>query len=263
MTKHAVLLAIAVLSAVEASAQSGADLSITVDASAEVVVTGSPVVYTLTVTNEGPGVAWNVRVRDVLPLETTFVSCTATGDGICEGEGNNRSALIPSIAPDASETVTLVAIVNCAVEDGEDIANTASVTSPTEDPEGPEEDSETVFLDASNPPPVITNVDATPSVLWPPNHKMRDIALAYDIVDNCGPVTTDLQVSSSEPVDGTGDGHTGPDWNVLDPHHLQLRAERSGRGRGRIYTVAIIASDAANQSASAAASVLVPHHIKK
>ena len=26
-------------------------------------------------------------------------------------------------------------------------------------------------------------------------------------------------------IDGTGDGDTAPDWEVLDPHHVRLRAE--------------------------------------
>jgi uncharacterized repeat protein (TIGR01451 family) len=254
------VVAILLLHASQASAQSDVDLSITVDASADVVVTGSPVVYTLTVTNEGSEIAWNVTVHDVLPPETTFVSCTATGDGICEGEGNNRTALIPSIAPDASETVTLVALLNCAVADGEDIANTATVASPNPDPEEEEADNETVFIAASNPPPAITGLTATPSVLWPPNHKMKNVTVDYDIVDNCGPVQVDLQVASNEPSDGPGDGHTSPDWQVLDLHHVQLRAERSGRGSGRIYSVAITASDSMNQSATAVAAVRVPHN---
>jgi uncharacterized repeat protein (TIGR01451 family) len=254
-----VLAAILLLHPAGAAAQPGADLSITVDASAEVVVTGSAVVYTLTVTNDGPEVAWNVMVRDVLPPETTFVSCTATGDGLCDGDGNDRTVLIPSIASDASETVTLVALVNCAVTDGEDIANTGTVTSPTPDPAGPEADNETVFIDASNPPPLIVGATATPNILWPPNHKMRDVTIAYDVVDNCGPVTVDVLVTSNEAADGTGDGHTSPDWTVIDANHVQLRAERSGRGSGRIYSVALIVSDSANQSATVTVPVSVPH----
>jgi uncharacterized repeat protein (TIGR01451 family) len=256
-----VLAALLCLHGHGAAAQSGAgaDLSITVDASAEAVMTGSEVVYTLTVTNEGPDAAFNVRVDDTLPAETAFVSCAASGGGACEGEGNARTVVFPGIAADTSETVTLVARVNCAVEDGEEIANTGTVRSPTPDPAGPEADNETVFIDAVNPLPVIVNASATPSLLWPPNHQMASVTVDYEIVDNCGPVEVDLQVTSNEVVDGTGDGHTSPDWLVIDANHVQLRAERSGGGSGRLYSVTITAVDGANQSGAAAVDVRVPH----
>jgi hypothetical protein len=88
---------------------------------------------------------------------------------------------------------------------------------------------------------------------------MANVTVDYTIADNCGPMDVDLQVASNEAADGAGDGHTGPDWNVLDTHHVQVRAERSGAGTGRIYTVTITATDSANQSARAAVTVQVPH----
>jgi hypothetical protein len=60
-------------------------------------------------------------------------------------------------------------------------------------------------------------------------------------------------------MNGTGDGNIDPDWIIIDDHHLQLRAERSGRGSGRTYTVTVTATDAAGNKASAAATVIVPH----
>ena len=40
--------------------------------------------------------------------------------------------------------------------------------------------------------------------------KDLDVKLAYTATDNCTPVKTTLSVSSNEPVNGTGDGHTEP-----------------------------------------------------
>jgi hypothetical protein len=148
--------------------------------------------------------------------------------------------------------------VNCPVSDGEEIANTATVSTPTPDPAADDEN-ETVFIDVLNPPPVITNETATPSVLWPPNHRMASVTVDYTVVDNCGPVAVGLQVASNEAIDGVGDGHSSPDWEVMDAHQVRLRAERSGNGAGRIYSVAITASDSANQSATRAVAVYVPH----
>jgi hypothetical protein len=110
-----------------------------------------------------------------------------------------------------------------------------------------------------NTPPVISNVSANPSLIYPPNHKMRDIALSYAVTDNCGAVTTKVSVASNESANGPGDGNSGSDWIIVDDHHLQLRAERSGNGTGRIYTITITATDAAGNSANATTKVTVPH----
>src|SRR5436309_13819527 len=85
-----------------------ADIAITADASADVVVTGSNVTYTLTVTNEGPDTAVGVVVTDALPDDVTFVSCDASGGGVCGGSGNHRTVSFGAMPPDGSATITLV-----------------------------------------------------------------------------------------------------------------------------------------------------------
>src|SRR5687768_11252587 len=109
--------------------------------------------------------------------------------------------------------------------------------------------------------PVISGVSATPNILWPPNHKMRDVTINYTAVDNCSPVTNVLTVTSNEPINGTGDGDTAPDWEVIDDHHVKLRAERAGNGDGRIYTITITSTDDCGNVATATTTVLVPHNM--
>jgi uncharacterized repeat protein (TIGR01451 family) len=237
-----------------------AELSIGVDASPEAVVTGSYVTYTVTVDNEGPGIASGVVVTDVLPDETTFVSCAATGGGICGGTGNNRNVTFSAMMPDTAETITIVALVNCEQPDGAEIGNTASVRSAAPDPEADEDENETVFITASNPPPIITGESATPSALWPPSHAMADITVDYHVVDTCGPIRVALSVSSNESIDGAGDGHTAPDWEVIDAHHVRVRSERSGNLIGRVYTIAVTAIDSAGQTATQTVAVRVPRN---
>jgi hypothetical protein len=108
--------------------------------------------------------------------------------------------------------------------------------------------------------PVITQVSASPSSLWPPNHQMKDVTINYTASDNCGGVTSKLSVSSNEPVNGTGDGDTSPDWIIVNDHHVQLRAERSGRGNGRVYTITIISRDASGNTSTQTTQVVVPHN---
>lgn len=103
-------------------------------------------------------------------------------------------------------------------------------------------------------------------ILWPPNHRMVDIAIAANATDNSGcPVTLNAVVTSNEPQYGLGDGDKGPDWTqpVIDQTtgmiYLQLRAERSGRGKGRVYIVTITATDCSGNISTAKVKIRVPH----
>ena len=116
-----------------------------------------------------------------------------------------------------------------------------------------------LFQDVASPR--IHEVRADHPVLWPPDHRMVTVRFDVDAGDNsaAAPSCRIDQVTSSEPVTGQGDGDTSPDWLIAADLTVQLRAERSGRGSGRVYTVAIRCVDAAGHSATAATSVQVPH----
>jgi hypothetical protein len=111
-------------------------------------------------------------------------------------------------------------------------------------------------------PPQITGFSASQIALWPPNHTMRDITLIYTVSDNCvsDPIVT-VTVSSNEPVNGTGDGDTAPDWEIIDNHHVKLRAERSANGDGRIYTITVTVDDGCNSPVTESKQVMVAHNI--
>lgn len=114
--------------------------------------------------------------------------------------------------------------------------------------------------------PVIASASTSIAMLWPPNHTMRDVTINYTTSDNCAPspsVTTQLSVASNEPINGVGDGDTSPDWEVVDNHHVRLRAERAGTGGGRLYAVTITATDPCGNASSKSVSVVVAHNIEK
>jgi hypothetical protein len=110
-------------------------------------------------------------------------------------------------------------------------------------------------------PPVIGRVTVNPLTLWPPNHKMVDIRITAQVTDTCGPATWKiLSVTSNEPVTGGEDEDNGPDWIITGDHTLQLRAERSGKGKGRIYSITIQASDQSGNHSTKVVTVTVPHN---
>ena len=66
---------------------------------------------------------------------------------------------------------------------------------------------------------------------------------ATDLCDGSAPVCTLTDISSNEPINGADDGDTAPDWQIRGDLKARLRAERSGNGSGRIYTLEVTCTD--------------------
>jgi hypothetical protein len=97
-------------------------------------------------------------------------------------------------------------------------------------------------------------------VLWPPNHKFKHVALPTATDPEGGTLTASAPtVMQDEPVNGTGDGDTGPDARLNSDGSLDLRGERSGNGDGRFYHITVTFTDAALQSVECTSTVVVPH----
>jgi hypothetical protein len=108
-------------------------------------------------------------------------------------------------------------------------------------------------------------VTVIPSVLWPANHALRAVTATVTVTDRCDPSATFrlVSITSSEPDEGLGDGDAPGDIQdaaVGTPDTVfALRAERSGLGPGRTYTIVYRATDGAGNARDVAASVAVPH----
>jgi hypothetical protein len=81
-----------------------------------------------------------------------------------------------------------------------------------------------------------------------------------DAADACGAATcTIASVSSNEPANGNGDGNTASDWQITGPSTVNVRAERSGGGGGRVYTITVRCSDPTGNASTGTTSVTVTH----
>lgn len=128
-------------------------------------------------------------------------------------------------------------------------------------------DHQVVIVQDTSPPSVA--VSASPSLLWPPDHRMVPVALAPLAEDLCDPAPSVVldSAASSEPDDapGLGDGATTADVQAQGPGGpdlaIALRAERDARGAGRTYTLVVTATDASGNESAAGATVLIPRDL--
>jgi endo-1,4-beta-xylanase len=243
----------------------GANLSLTMTPSSATPLSGSTLSYLITATNNGPNDAATLTLTTLVPGSTAFQAITAPAGWNCTtpsvGSAGPVSCTASSLANGASTQFTLSVTVLCATPDGTAIANSATVTSTTLNPNPTPNNSASTSIQVSNPPPVISGLAVNPSVLWAPNHKLVNVALSYTITHQCdtGLVPT-LAVASNQPVNGVGEGNTSSDWQVVDPHDVLLRAERSGAiPTDRIYTITLTVTDSAGGSSTASVGVTVPH----
>jgi hypothetical protein len=109
--------------------------------------------------------------------------------------------------------------------------------------------------------PTIGAATADPGSLWPRNHKLRAVVISVDVTDICD-AAVDCQivsVTSNEPINGLGDGNTEPDFIITGDLTVDLRAEASGLGSGRVYTITVQCTDDSGNSATREVNVTVPH----
>lgn len=113
-----------------------------------------------------------------------------------------------------------------------------------------------------NDPPVCTLAQASPNLLWPPNHTMTQVSiLGLTDPQNQMLTITYPTVKQDEPINGLGDGDTSPDAAVSG-NDILLRAERTGNGNGRVYVVQFTATNADGAHCSGTVKVAVPHNKK-
>ncbi len=111
-----------------------------------------------------------------------------------------------------------------------------------------------------NRPPDVSQARASSPILTVPDHRLVDIDI-QSVTDPDGDTVTIRidRIVQDEPTNGLGDGDTCPDGFGIGTSTASLRAERSGHGNGRVYTVFFTASDGRGGNTSGSVNVAVRH----
>ncbi|HVQ40192.1 MAG TPA: Calx-beta domain-containing protein, partial [Pyrinomonadaceae bacterium] len=181
---------------------------------------------------------------------TTFTPPTAT---VTFGAGSSTA------------TVTVTPLTDCTVEGSETVEFT--VTPGTGYGVGsPSSATGTITNVPDSTAPTITLIPDVNMTLWPPNHQYQSVAVTDFVAsasDNCDPSVNVnsvyiLKITSDEPENGGADGNTLNDIVIgADCKTAQLRAERSGSGNGRVYTITFTVQDSFGNFSTATAQVTV------
>ncbi len=139
---------------------------------------------------------------------------------------------------------------------------TAVDTAGNAEPANTQAEATTTIVGDSSPPAL--TVSLSPAGLWPPDHKLAPVQVTIQVSDDSdpNPRVELVSITSSEPDNGLGDGDTPDDIQDAvfgtDDRQFQLRAERSGNGNGRVYTVTYKATDASGNETTVSGEVRVP-----
>ena len=224
----------------------------------------------------GGAQTFTIVVYDVPPGAASNSAYSLNVSGTCIGSCSTPNQVPVAKAKDVTVSAGPDCTANASIDDGsfdpdgDPLVITQSPAGPyplgttnvlltVMDPRGATAQASATVTVVDSTGPDVTGVSASPNSLWPANHQMVPVTISYSTSDNCsGGATCVLTVSSNEPINGLGDGDSAPDWAVVDDHHVNLRAERSGAGNGRVYTITITCTDGAGNQTVRTTTVNVP-----
>jgi hypothetical protein len=164
-------------------------------------------------------------------------------------------AIGPAVAnpTDAAAFDALIAWDTKTIQDGSrsltagasDVADNAALSAPVQ-----------VVVDNTAP---TLSVSMVPSQLWPPNKKMVTVKATVQAGDgqDSQPTVKLVSVTCNDGCNPAGDIMGAPAGSNV--REFQLRSDRSGSASGRTYTITYSVTDKAGNTATAQATVVVPH----
>ena len=170
----------------------------------------------------------------------TVTLSASSGTVVNNGDGTWSWSFDTADGSDDSQTITIT-----ADDDNEGITSTQFV------------------LTVNNTAPDCSNASPSQDSLWPANHKLAPITIQG--VTDVGGDTVSINIDSiwqDEAVNGRGDANTSPDGAGVGTDTAEVRAERSGKGDGRVYSIVFSASDEEGATCTGSVEVDVPHDKK-
>ena len=216
------------------------------------------------ITNTAP-VACIVDGNQTVEAES-FWGTAVTLDGSCSSDSDSAPGTNDDIVrfdwykldpcdPNVDDLLGTGQITDCNLPLGEHII----VLEVTDKAGDSDTDQVTIIVQDTTPPEFTHSV--TPAILWPPNHKMVLITTTWTVKDNCdqSPQVSLISITINEVNDVKGAGRTKDDIQIGNDGSIYLRAERSGAGIGRVYTITYQAADDSGNVTVRSAAVTVPH----
>lgn len=258
----------------EATSAAGAAVSYSASASdlvdGSVAVTGSPasgatfpigttsvMLSAVDTRGNAAGASFSVTVRDTI-APTLVVPANQVI------EATSAAGAVASFTPTAQDAVGVTSLTTSVASGATFPIGTTTVTVTARDAAGNATSGSFTVTVRDTTAPSFTGLTPSLGTLWPANHKMVAITLTPAVSDLVGVTSLKIvRVTSSEPDNGLGDGDTANDSVITGNLTLQLRAERSGNGNGRTYTITVEARDAAGNVSTRTTSVSVPKSMGK
>lgn len=213
--------------------------------------------FTCTATN-GAGAS----TTETVTVKRDATAPTLTTSGPVNAEATSAAgAIVSYAAATATDAPSGVAgSATCAPASGSLFApGTTMVTCDASDNAGNAASASFAVTVGDHTAPVVGDVTPSISSMSPPNHRMMDVTIAASATDAVSAAACSItNVASSEPDNGLGDGDTANDIVITGPLSVNLRAERSGNGPGRVYTITVTCTDGSGNAASSSTTVSVP-----
>lgn len=220
--------------------------------------------YTITYTASDSGGRTTTATRTVNVTDTTPPVVTLNGASSVTVECHTSYTDAGASATDScSPTTSLSSTSDVNVN----APGTYHVVWSATDPSGNTGSATRTVVVVDTIPPTLTLNSYAPS-LWPANHSYRTFNVTDFVTDANDSCNTALgvgdvvieKVTSDEAENGNGDGNTLNDIVIAaNCRSVQVRAERSGNGNGRVYTITFKVSDGVNVTRKTA-KIVVPHN---
>lgn len=201
-----------------------------------------------------------VITRDELPTDLYSYGLAPVAEVSYSKTGLTNQDVVATITTNKQVTIT-----NNDGKSSYTFANNGSFTFEFVDQKGLQGTAVATVNNIDKIPPTLKVFSDKPK-LTKNNHKLEEVTFSWEAEDSDSGIASVklVSVTSNEPDNGSGDGNTTGDIQGAEigtsDNKILLRAERSGNGSGRVYTVTYEAVDHAGNKTQASAIVSVPHN---